>query len=198
VSANLLLDFGLVFAVIGGTELLDRTNFALIGFAARRPPFHAWIGAAAAFAVTSALAVAIGTALVVVLAPEIIYLRVAGGIFLIAFASYLYFVPETDRRVPTARSTLAAAFLLIFLLELGDTTMILLILFVVTVNPLLVFAAGASALALVAASACLIGSRLGARVEPRLLERVVVVLLLIVGIVTILYALFPAWFAGIG
>jgi len=39
-----------------------------------------------------------------------------------------------------------------------------------------------------------LGSRLGARVEPRLLHRIVVVILLIVGCVTILYGLMPSWF----
>ncbi|MCI4335649.1 MAG: TMEM165/GDT1 family protein [Thermoplasmata archaeon] len=87
------------------------------------------------------------------------------------------------------------AFLLIFLLELGDTTMILTMNFVFSINdPLLVGLAAALGLMFVAATACLIGSRVGDRVEPAQLNRLVVVILTLVGIVTILYALAPGAF----
>jgi putative Ca2+/H+ antiporter (TMEM165/GDT1 family) len=195
-GGNLLLGFAVVFLVVGGTELLDRTNFALIGLSSRQPPLPSWAGAASAFVLTSGLAVVLGAVLATALAPEIVFLRLGGGAFLIGYAAYLALVPEHERSLPTARGAFASAFLLIFLLELGDTTMILLILFATTVNPAVEFAAGASALAGVAAVACVIGSRLGARVEPRILERVVVVVLVGVGTATILYALFPGWFAG--
>jgi putative Ca2+/H+ antiporter (TMEM165/GDT1 family) len=190
--------FLLVFAVIGGLELGDRTNFALIGLAARQPPWPTWAGAAGAFLVTSALAVVIGTAIESVLAGEILYLRLAAGVVLIAYAAYLALVPEAERPRPSSRSAAGAAFALIFGLELGDTTMIFTINFVFTIpSPLLVFAAAALALACVAGSASFIGSRLGARVEPRLLNRVVVVLLAIAGVVTIVYALFPGSFPNL-
>jgi putative Ca2+/H+ antiporter (TMEM165/GDT1 family) len=191
--------FLLIYAVIGGLELTDRTNFALIGFAARHPPLPTWAGAAAAFVATSALAVAIGAALVGVLHNEILYLRLGGGLLLLGYAGYLWWTPEEERKVPGARSAAVAAFILIFLLELGDTTMIFLATFVfLTPDPLLVFAAGALALSTVAASASVIGSKLGARVEPRVLDRVVVGILLVVGVVTILYALYPGAFPSLG
>jgi putative Ca2+/H+ antiporter (TMEM165/GDT1 family) len=198
VTASGVGAFLLVAGVIGGLELLDRTNFALIGLAARHPPLPTWLGAAAAFVATSALAVAIGALLVHALQNDLVYLRLGGGIFLVAYAAYLA-LPHAERPpAPGARSAAAAAFVLIFLLELGDTTMIFLINFVFTIpDPLLVFAAGAVALVAVAASGTLIGSRLGARVEPKLLDRVVVVVLATVGAVTILYALAPAWFPAL-
>ena len=190
--------FLLVLAVVGGLELMDRTNFALIGFAARHRPWPTWVGAASAFVVTSALAVAIGTALVAVLRDDLIYLRLGGGAFLLAYAAYLALVPESTRRVPSQRSAVAAAFLLILLLELGDTTMIFMINFVFTISdPWIVFAGGALGLCLVAASAALLGARLGERVEPRILDRVVVVVLAAVGVVTIVYALEPGLFPAL-
>jgi uncharacterized membrane protein YfcA len=57
--------------------------------------------------------------------------------------------------------------------------------------------AAALALLTVAAVACLIGSRLGARIEPKHLDRIVIIILTIVGIVTILYALFPGSFPSL-
>jgi Ca2+/H+ antiporter, TMEM165/GDT1 family len=192
-----LFAIAIVFAVVGGTELVDRTNFALISLAARQAPLPSWAGAALAFLCTSTLAVLIGAALVTALAPDLIYVRIGGGVFLIAYALYLGFAPDESRRIPSARSALASAFLLIFLLELGDTTMILTILFVSDFAPVLVFIGAASALITVAALGCLIGSRLGAKVEPRVLDRIVVVVLILVGLVTILIAVEPGWFNGL-
>jgi putative Ca2+/H+ antiporter (TMEM165/GDT1 family) len=188
----LATSFAVVFAVVGGVELIDRTNLALIGLAARQSPRSSWFGAASAFLLTSAIAVGIGTAFLALLGSQIHYVQLGGGVFLLGYAAYLAFVPETDRAPPTGRSAFTSAFLLIFLLELGDTTMILIVLFTGTVgNPLLVFGAGAGALCLVAAAGCTIGSRVGALVEPRSMERAVVLILAAVGVVTVLSALYP-------
>ncbi|MHB8352190.1 MAG: TMEM165/GDT1 family protein, partial [Thermoplasmata archaeon] len=183
-----------VFLVVGGVELVDRTHFALIGFSARNPPLASWVGAAGAFLLTSGLAVLVGAILVDTLHGEFLYLRLGGAAFLIGYAIYLILVPESQRTPPAARSATAGAFLLIFLLELGDTTMILMILFVTEIgNPILVYAAGAAALCTVAAIGCTIGSQLGARIEPKLLDRIVPLLLIAVAVATIIFALNPGW-----
>ncbi|MCI4357210.1 MAG: TMEM165/GDT1 family protein [Thermoplasmata archaeon] len=193
-AADVVLEFLLVFAVIGGTELLDRTNFALIGLAAQLDPRSVWAGAASAFVLTTLLAVAIGAVLLDALGGHVTYLRLGGGLFLLAYAGYLLFVPESNRRTPQGRSAFATAFLLILLLEIGDTTMIFTVVFVGAISsPVIVGVAAALALVLVAASAVMIGSRLGARVEPAKLERLVVVILIIVGVATIVFALEPGW-----
>jgi Ca2+/H+ antiporter, TMEM165/GDT1 family len=198
VDTGTVVAFLTVFAVIAGFEFGDRTNFALIGLAAREPPLPVWTGAAAAFAATTTLSVAIGTALLTALGGQVEYLRLAGGILLLAYAGYLVVHGEETEKEPTGRSAGVTAFVMIFLLELGDTTMILTMNFVFSIaNPVLVGVAAAAGLALVAATACLIGSRLGARVEPRRLHQVVIVILTIVGAVTILYALFPGAFPAL-
>jgi Ca2+/H+ antiporter, TMEM165/GDT1 family len=195
---DLALSFALVFVVIAGTELVDRTNFALIGLAAKNPPLNVWVGAAAAFLVTTGTAVVASAVLVEVLSGEIVVLRVVGGLFLIGYALYLAAVPEAHRAAPIGRTAGVTAFLTILLLETGDTTQWLTIGFVFTQpNVLVVAAAAALGLVTVAASAVLIGSRLGARVEPKLLERVVVVVLLLVGAATILVALDPGLLPGV-
>jgi Ca2+/H+ antiporter, TMEM165/GDT1 family len=197
-ALSLLFIFAFVFAVIGGLELLDRTCFALIAFSSKHPAFQTWAGAAAAFLATTALSVIVGGGLEQAFHRELVWVRVGGGIVLLAYAAYLYFVPEQQREPPTGRTAFAAVFLLILLLELGDTTMIFTILFSVEFgNLLVVFAAAALALICVAAFASLLGSRLGTRVEPRLLERIVVVILAIAGVLTILYALAPGIFGGV-
>jgi Ca2+/H+ antiporter, TMEM165/GDT1 family len=197
-ASSLLFIFAFVFAVIGGLELLDRTFFALLAFSSKHPPFQTWAGAATAFVGTTAISVGVGGALEEAFHRELVWVRVGGGVVLLGYAAYLLFIPEKDRQPPTGRSAFAAALILILLLELGDTTMIFTILFSVQFGNLsIVFLAAALALVSVAAFASLLGSRLGARVEPRSLERLVVVILAIAGVLTILYALDPALFGGI-
>jgi putative Ca2+/H+ antiporter (TMEM165/GDT1 family) len=186
--------FAVVFAVIGGTEFIDRTNFALISLATKHSPGRLWAGAASAFVVTTAIAVGVGGVFLAAVGPDIIYLRLGGGIFLLGYATFLALVPAADRPVPGATSAFRAGFLTILLLELGDTTMILVVLFIGAFPGayLVVGAAAAIALALVAASACLLGARIARRVDPERLERYVIVVLFAVAVVTIAYALDPA------
>jgi len=190
--------FLIVFAVVGGFELFDRTSFALIVLAARARPLATWAGGAAAFLASTVVAVTAGAALAAVLGPSRVgWLRVAGGTFLIVYAFWTYWHPEAETGAEGGtrnRSALTAAFLTIFLLELGDTTQIFEIVFVTDYGWLLVLVAGSLALAAVASWDVFLGHRLGARVEPELMRRVVVVVLLVVGVVTIVYGLSPGAF----
>ena len=193
--ASELVAFVTVYAVIAGFEFADRTNFALIGLASRERPLPVWAGAAAAFVVTSVLAVVIGAALLTFLGGQVVYLRLGGGLLLLAYAAYLLVAKEKPEAVHAARSAGLTAFVLILLLELGDTTMILTMNFVFTLgNPILVGVAATAGLVTVAATACFIGARLGRRIDPRRLERFVIVVLAAVGALTILYALAPGLF----
>lgn len=194
-AVDLALSFAIVFAVIGATELVDRTNFALIGLAARERPAPLWVGASAAYVLTTALAVAIGAALLAVLGGQVVYLRLGGGVLLLAYAGYLLAVPSHERGPPKGRSAAMTAFLLILLLEMGDTTMIFTIVFVSEMpNAIVVGLAAGLALIVVAGFACLFGSRIASRVHPEKLERLVIVILVLVGALTILYALDPSVF----
>jgi Ca2+/H+ antiporter, TMEM165/GDT1 family len=199
---GLLTGFAIVFAVIGGLEVADRTSFALIALATRAHAFASWAGASAAFLLSTGLAVTVGAALVVGLGPGRIGLvRVAGGVFLIGYAAWVYFHPEEEVSPNVRldlRSAFLAAFLTIFLLELGDTTMIFEIVFVANWGWFIVFLAGSLALVTVAAWNVHLGRTLAGRVSPRLLNRIFVVVLTIVGAVTIAYGLAPSAFPTIG
>jgi Ca2+/H+ antiporter, TMEM165/GDT1 family len=198
-ATDLVAEFALVFGVIAGVEFLDRTSFAVIGLAAKNDPRAVWSGASVAFLLTTTLAVLVGTALLDLLGGHVAYLRLGGGALLLLYAGYLALVPEADRRPPQGRTVFATAFLLIFLLELGDTTMIFTIIFVSAIaNPLLVGLAAALGLVSVAAVASVLGSRLGAKVEPKSLDRVLIVVLAGIGVVTIVYALAPGLFPSLG
>lgn len=190
--------FLVVFAVVGGFELFDRTSFATMALASRHHPVPTWGGAALAFVASSAVAVSVGAALVAVLGPgRIGLIRVAAGAALIAYAAWLAYrgPEETKGETTSARTAFLAAFATVFALEMGDTTMIVEILFVTDWGWLVVFVAGAIALICVAAWAAWLGNRLGTRVEPMLLHRIVVGVLLVVGAVTVAYGLAPGAFA---
>lgn len=192
--------FAVVFGVVGGLELVDRTSFSLIAIAAKQSPFLTWVGGALAFLVSSAIAVSIGAAFVALLGPSRLgLLRAGGGAFLIGYAVWLYF-HEEDPEAPAARghSAIAVAFIATVLLEMGDTTMIFQTVFVATYGVLVVFVAGATALIAVAAFASFVGGRLGAGVKPLLLKRIVVAVLVVVGSLTILYGLSPGTFSVFG
>ncbi|MGI0072147.1 MAG: TMEM165/GDT1 family protein [Thermoplasmata archaeon] len=192
--------FLIVFAVVGGFELVDRTTFATMALASRQHAFPTWAGAAIAFVASSAVAVTVGSALLDVLGPGRVGLvRAGGGVFLIGYALWLlYRGPEQATEESVSRRTaFAAALVTVFLLELGDTTMILEVLFVADWGWLVVFVAGALSLGLVAAWSTWLGQHLGRRVEPLLLHRVVIAVLIAVGAFTIAYGLAPGAFAAL-
>ena len=200
-STSALAGALVVFAVVGGLELVDRTNFSLIALASRQSPWHTFLGGTLAFVAATLVAVSAGAALVAAIGSQNIgLLRIAGGAFLVAYAVWLAVHPPEEEEIPrsTGRTALIAAFVATFLLELGDTTMIFEIVFVTTYGWLLVLVAGASALVCVAAVGCTIGRHLGVRVDPARLHGIVVAVLLIVGALTILYGVDPGAFGGLG
>lgn len=199
----LLYGFLVIFAVVGGLELFDRTSFSLLALASRYSPLAIWVGGALAFVASTAIAVSIGAALVAAAGTAgLSYLRVGGGSFLIAYAIWLGMRgPEGEegaRPLRAAHSAAVLAFATTFLLEMGDTTMIFQIVFVATYGWLLVLVAGASALIVVAAFDAFVGGRFASRLEARTLNRIVVAILVVVGAVTILYGLFPGLFGWVG
>ncbi len=189
--------FAVVFVVIGGLELIDRTSFALIALAARGHAMATWLGGSAGFVLATAIAVTIGGILTGALGPDRIGLvRVGGGVVLLGYALWLALHTPDPEGAATheAPSALVGAFLTIFLLEIGDTTMIFEIVFVANFGVWIVFAAGSVALTLVGLWDVKLGERIGLRLSPRTLRRVVVVVLSVVGAVTIVYGLAPGAF----
>jgi putative Ca2+/H+ antiporter (TMEM165/GDT1 family) len=188
--------FAIVLGVIGGLELFDRTSFALIGLATRARPLPTWAGGAVAFCATTAAAVVAGAALESVLGPaHVAWLRVGGGAFLVAYAAWIYLRGGDEDPVERERdvaSAFLAAFLTIFALELGDTTMIFEVVFVADYGWLVVLLGGSVALVSVAAWDVALGHRLGTRVSPERLRLIVSALMLAVGVATIVYGLDPS------
>lgn len=184
-----------VYLTLFGLEFVDRTNMMVVTLSSKRNPRYVWLGASFGFIVSTAIAVFIGALFLDLLVHDIFYVRLGGGIFVLGFGLWSLLRhredEETVREVGTHQVVLQA-FLIILLLEMGDDTQILTVLFVASLgNALLVF--GAASLGLITTAA--VGARAGAylrkRVSPRLLERVSASIIITVGAVLILYALFP-------
>ncbi len=199
--AGSVLGAVVVLAIVGGLELIDRTSFALIALSARVRALGAWLGGAAAFVATTVIAVAVGATLDGLLGPaRLDLLRVAGGLFLLGYAAWTLFGAHDDDAPvsPKLRGAIVAAFTTVFLLELGDTTMVFEIVLVSTFGWLAVLVGGALGLVTVAAWDVWLGGRLGLRLRPATVREVVAAILFVVGALTIAYGLAPAAFAPFG
>jgi putative Ca2+/H+ antiporter (TMEM165/GDT1 family) len=118
-----------VFPLIFLAELPDKTMFASLVLASRGRPVAVWFGAAAAFTVHVALAVAVGAALFS-LVPHKALDAIVAGMFL-AGAVYSYLIrnqrPERTAMAPVRGAWMVAtrATLVVFIAEWGDLTQIL-------------------------------------------------------------------------
>jgi Ca2+/H+ antiporter, TMEM165/GDT1 family len=203
-----ILDGIVIFAVVALLQLPGKSNFGVITLATRHPPRDVFVGASVGLAAATIVSVTIGFAATTVLAPYLIWVKVAGGLVLIAFGiREILTVPapvhEPGEGTPavarTARQVRNVALLLAFLLEMGDNTQILAIVFVAsTGNIVLVFVAATAALILVTAVSSRGASYLRAHVPEQHLRLILGALLLTVGGLTIFFSAFPSLLPLVG
>jgi putative Ca2+/H+ antiporter (TMEM165/GDT1 family) len=178
-----------VFPLIFLAELPDKTMFASLLLASRGRPLAVWFGAAAAFVVHVALAVAVGAALFS-LVPKQALDAVVAAMF-VAAAVYSYAIrnkegPEADvAPVSGVWKVTARAAVVVFIAEWGDLTQIL------TANlaaryqsPITVALASLAALWTVAALAVVSGASLLRVVSVRTLRMVTAAILLALAVLT--------------
>jgi len=180
----------LVFATIFALEFVDRTNLANIALSSRNPPKQVWVGAALAFTASTAISVALGALVLGLLLPEILYIKVGGGAFIVAYGAWSLLRSGSedigDEKV-SAEKVVVGTFSLILFLEMGDDTQILTILFVASLgNLLLVFFAALLGLLCMSAVGVSLGGYLKGKLPPKTVERVSSILMILVGIVLIL------------
>jgi putative Ca2+/H+ antiporter (TMEM165/GDT1 family) len=188
-----------VFGVIFALEIVDKTNFAVITLSAKHPHFDVWLGASAAFLAATAVSVGIGAAVAAFFTAYLLYVELAGGAAIVGFGvRELREAPETEeeraeRRAERAlgrREVWLTAFGLVFLLEMGDNTQILAILFVVSLGSVaIVFLATALAMISVAAIGARSGAYLKRRLDPERLARGLGWTLVVVGALTMALSL---------
>jgi Ca2+/H+ antiporter, TMEM165/GDT1 family len=207
-NANPLIEGIVVFVVVAVLQIPGKSNFGVITLATRHPYRDVFIGASAGLGAATAVSVALGYAAETVLGPYLLWVKVAGGLVLIGFGvREVLRVPDpvhepgegTPAVAHTPRQVRTVALGLAFLLEMGDNTQILAILFVAsTGNVVLVFVAATAALVAITAVSSWGAGYLHAHVPEERLRVVLGGLLIAVGLLTILFTALPSLlsFAG--
>lgn len=170
----LLLTFGTVFLV----EMPDTTFLATLVLATRYRPLLVWIGVAAAFAVQTMIAVALGTA--VTLLPRTPVIIVAGCLFLVGAVMLIREAREHQREAnaeeelaeaeeavaakakpATGFRVIVTSFVVLLFAEFGDLSHLLIISMVARFQaPVEVYLGALTALLVVGALAVLVGRAL--------------------------------------
>lgn len=200
-ESSVLVEGLLIFGVVAALQLPGKSNFAVITLATRHPQRDVFVGGSLGLAVATMVSVALGYGAETVLAPYLEWVKVAGGIVLLGFGvrelgwgpgrAGLAALSSASSEPSRARiRTLAFAFA--FLLEMGDNTQVLAILFVAaTHDVVLVYVAATAALITIAAVSCAGARYLARYISEQRLRLVLGSLLLLVGALTILVALDP-------
>jgi Ca2+/H+ antiporter, TMEM165/GDT1 family len=201
-SADLLVEGIVVFAVVAVLQLPGKSNFGVITLATRHPYRDVFVGASIGLAAATGVSVTLGYGAETVLAPYLLWVKIAGGLVLVAFGvREILRVPapvhEPGEGTPavahTARQVRTVALGLAFLLEMGDNTQILAIVFVAsTGNVLLVFVAATAALVMITALSSRGARYLQEHVPEERLRDVLGGLLIAVGLLTILFTALPS------
>jgi len=167
-----------VFTIIFLLELPDKTALATLLLATRHRPFPIFLGAAAAFVIQSAVAVAAGSLLSLLPREPI---RIGAGILFLLMAALIVRqnlkqdeareAGEVEREEQRHRRPFATAFLLVFVAEWGDLTQLATAALQARYrDAVTVFTAATIALWAVAAIAVVLGNRLGAWIPQRPLQ----------------------------
>jgi len=201
VAASPIVEGILIFAVVATLQLPGKSNFGVIALSTRHPHRDVFLGASIGLAAATVVSVTLGYAAATLLGPDLQWVKVAGGLVLVAFGAREILRAPSPVREPgegtpaaahTARQVQSLALGLAFLLEMGDNTQILAIVFVAaTGNVLLVYVAAVAALVTVTAVSAAGASYLSRRVPEERLRVVLGGLLILVGALTVLVGLFP-------
>lgn len=184
-----------VFGITFVAELPDKTAFATLLLATRLNPWAIFVGAAAAFAVQSLIAVASGT--VVGLLP-VSAIKVGSGILFLVLAVVMWIRREPEEeKLPLEKAggrvlrTVWLSFVVIFIAEWGDLTQFSTAILAAEhgrSKAVTVFIASTLALWTVTALAILIGHRARRVFRPKPLQRVAAAAFAAVGVVLLLSA----------
>jgi Ca2+/H+ antiporter, TMEM165/GDT1 family len=207
-NANPLVEGIVIFAVVAVLQLPGKSNFGVITLATRHPHRDVFIGASVGLGAATVVSITLGYGAETVLGPYLLWVKIAGGLVLVAFGlREILRVPSpvhepgegTPEVAHTARQVRTVALGLAFLLEMGDNTQILTILFVAsTGNVVLVFVAATAALVTITAISSRGAGYLHEHVPEERLRVVLGGLLIAVGLLTILFTAVPSFlpFAG--
>jgi len=179
-------------------ELTDKDALLLLALATRIRPRLAFAAGATAFTITTTIIVSVGYFLVNVV--PVFWIRLAGGVIMIAFAIWQYVSTEEESeekrllertKRKTAWSIFLGAVSLLIILDLaGDATEILTIVLVARFsNALLVFLGAVLALVTASGVETILGSRLKRFLSPKRLRILSLLVFLVIGSLVIVTTL---------
>jgi putative Ca2+/H+ antiporter (TMEM165/GDT1 family) len=207
-DASPLVEGIAIFAVVAALQLPGKSNFGVITLSTRHPHRDVFVGASVGLGAATAVSVTIGYGAETVLGPYLLWVKVVGGLVLVAFGvREILRVPTpvhepgegTPAAAHTAGQVRTVALGLAFLLEMGDNTQILAIVFVAsTGNVLLVYAAATAALIMITAVSSRGAGYLREHVPEERLRVVLGGLLIAVGLLTLLFSVFPSLLPFVG
>jgi putative Ca2+/H+ antiporter (TMEM165/GDT1 family) len=182
-----LLPLAAAFALVALLEFGDKTQLATISLASRHPWPPVFAGAAAGLIAATAVGVAVGGALAMMMVGWLFAVKVAGGIAFIAFGLWGYFRHEEEHgEDDDARSAFVQAFALNLLAEMGDKTQIAVVVLAASeAAPASVFAGASAGLVAVTAVSLFIGKELAKRLPEARVRLVSTALFLGAGILLI-------------
>lgn len=188
--ATLTGPFATVAATIFIAELTDKDALLLLTLATRTKFLTSFLAGATAFIISTTIIVTVGYFLVSVI--PVFWIRLAGGIIMIAYGLWQYFSTGTkseeeerlvkQTRKKSALSIFLGAISLLILLDLaGDATEVLTIVFVSRYPAFLVFTGAVTALVTAAAVETALGGTLKRYLSAKRLRLVSLIVLLIIG-----------------
>jgi putative Ca2+/H+ antiporter (TMEM165/GDT1 family) len=177
--------FCTIFAVIFVAELPDKTALASLVLATRHRAMPVLLGAAAALAIQSLVAIIAGSLLALLPARAV---HIGSGALFLVSAVVMWLKkdeePEADKdggQVGFAKA-FTMSFMVVFVAEWGDLTQIATATFAAhSRQPVLVFCAATAALWSVATIAVILGHRAKHLLNPKIAQRIAAVLFALVG-----------------
>ena len=200
-GTDLLVEGVAIFLVVAVLQIPGKSNFGVVSLSARHPHRDVFLGASVGLGAATVVSVALGYGAETILGPYLLWVKLIGGLVLVAFGVREILkgpapVHEPGEGTPTEAHTAGqvrtVALGLTFLLEMGDNTQILAILFVAsTHNVLLVFVATTAALVLIAAISSSAAGYLKQHVSEERLRLTLGGALAVVGSLTVLFTVLP-------
>ena len=183
--------FGLVFLA----EVGDKTQLLSMGFGARYPMRTVLIGLTLGFATAGAFAAIVGGLLGAALPAK--PLAIAGGVLFLVFAAVTLrgafrasapVDPDSEEHVVHVRNVILSIALTIVIGELGDKTQLTTATLASQSNPVAVWIGATGGEVLAASIGAFFGSRLGARLDPKVVKIASAVLFAVFGVALLVTA----------
>jgi len=189
---NLLVNAATAFGLIVAAEMGDKSQLVCMGLAARHRGWPVLLGATAAFALLSLIAVVFGASVDHWL-PDWLVAAVVAVLFTVFAVQSWRAEPEPLETVAEkpGHGVLMNAFLLIFLAEFGDKTQLATAALSSELSPLGVWAGATAALATTSALGVVAGRTVLQRLPIHLIHRIAAVLFFAFALVAAYQALSP-------